>query len=313
MTLKIAIQMDDICKINFKSDSTFIMALEAQERNYELYYYQPSQLCMFNKDVYAYVSKAKFFNDPKCYYEFEDPEIINLKSMDIILMRQDPPFDMNYITACHMLENISDSTLIINNPKEVRNCPEKLFVCNFPNLMPPTLITQNINAIKNFREQYQDIVIKPLYAHGGKDVFRVKYDDENFLSIISSLQTTYNHPFVIQKFLPEIVNGDKRIILVDGVPAGAISRVPEIGQIKSNLIAGGTAKKCQLNDRDYEICNIIGPELSKRGLLLAGIDIIGEYVTEINVTSPTGLASINNLYQINITSIIWDKIIQKLS
>jgi glutathione synthase len=309
MSLKIALQMDAIEKINFSSDSTLLLGLEAQRRGYELFYYQPHQLYLLNGKAFANAYTIELYSDENNYYKLSEEKKINLEMMDVILMRQDPPFDMNYITACHILEKIAHKTIVINNPAEVRNCPEKLFICDFPDLMPPTIISKNYRAIKNFKDHYKDIVIKPLYAHGGRDVLRIN-DDNNFDQILENFSKIYDHPFIAQKFLPEIIEGDKRIILSRGHPIGAMKRVPQDGEIKSNLVAGGTAHPCKLTKRDIDICNIIGPELDKRGLLLAGIDIIGDYITEINVTSPTGLAAINKIDNICLESIIWDDIIK---
>lgn len=312
MTLNIAIQMDAVEHLRVASDSTLLLGLEAQKRGYRLYYYQPWQLMLKNGVVMAHIRPVTFYRDRQPHYSLGEEVLVELTSMDVVLMRNDPPFDMAYLTATYHLERIHPRTLVVNNPKEVRDAPEKLLVCNFPELMPPTLITQDIAALKAFRREYQDIILKPLYAHGGRDVFRVKADDANFTGIVDVLQKLYPCPMIAQQFLPEIAEGDKRIILVDGEPQGCLARIPADGEIRSNLVAGGSAIYTELTERDREICAAIGPELKQRGLLFAGIDVIGRYITEINVTSPTGLPSINRLSNACVEAVIWDAIEARL-
>lgn len=312
MTLSVALQMDAIEHLRVASDSTLLLGLEAQKRGHILYYYQPWQLMLKNGVVMANVRPVTLHREEDRYFSLGEERLIALSEMDVVLMRNDPPFDMAYITATYHLERIHPATLVVNNPREVRDAPEKLFVCDYPTLMPPTLVAQDKAALKAFRREYQDIILKPLYAHGGRDVFRVKYDDVNFTTLLDILEKTYSCPLIAQAFIPEITEGDKRIILVDGEPVGSLSRIPAEGNIRSNLVAGGSAIKSVLTERDLEICAAIGPELKRRGLLFAGIDVIGRYITEINVTSPTGIPSINRLDNICVESLIWDAIERKL-
>lgn len=312
MTLSVAIQMDAIEHLRVASDSTLLLGLEAQKRGFTLYYYQPKQLVLKNGMVMARVRPLTLYREAKQYFALGEEQLVALAEMDVVLMRNDPPFDMAYLTATYHLERIHPATLVINNPKEVRNAPEKLLVCDFPELMPPTVITQDHVELKAFRKEYKDIILKPLYAHGGRDVFRVKEDDVNFTGIIEVLEKLYPCPLIAQAFLPEIAEGDKRIILVEGEPAGALTRIPASGEVRSNLAAGGSAIKTTLTERDREICAAIGPELKRRGLLFAGIDVIGRYITEINVTSPTGIPSINRLSNGCVEVVIWDAIEAKL-
>jgi glutathione synthase len=312
MTIAVAIQMDAIDQINVHSDSTLILALEASRRGHRLYYYMPRHLSLKNGKVLARMRSLQVRGDKNDYYSLGEEELIELSTMDIVLMRQDPPFDMNYMTATYLLERIHPHTLVVNNPTEVRNCPEKLLVCNFPELMPPTLITQDKTELAHFRKEYQNIILKPLYAHGGRDVFHIKPEDNNFTALLEVFDKLYPCPMIAQAYLPEIAQGDKRIVLVDGVPKGALTRIPAEGQVRSNLVAGGSAHFTTLTPRDHEICDKIGPELKKRGLIFAGIDVIGNYITEINVTSPTGLASINRLTSSSLERDIWDVIEAKL-
>ena len=308
MTRSVAIQMDAIESIRVASDSTLPLAIEAAMRGYSLYYYHPRQMLLKNGVVMARVRPLQVRPDPKDYYTLGEEILMPLEQMDIILMRQDPPFDMNYLTATYLLERLHPKTLVVNNPAEVRNCPEKLLVSHFPELMPPTLITQDRTEITHFRAEYKDIILKPLYAHGGRDVFHIKPGDDNFIATLEVFEKLYPCPLIAQAYLPEIAQGDKRIVLVNGEPKGSIIRIPAEGQIRSNLVAGGSAHVSILTDRDKEICSIIGPELKKRGLIFAGIDVIGRYITEINVTSPTGLPSINRLSNACVERDIWDSI-----
>ena len=252
------------------------------------------------------MSKIELYDKKENYFKIVKKETLNLSDFDIILMRQDPPFDMSYITYTYLLEKISSNTLIVNNPIEVRNCPEKIFVLNFENLIPPTMITRNINVIKDFIRIHKDIIIKPIYGNGGSGIFKTFLNDENLNSLIEIFFSISNEPIILQKYLPEVKLGDKRIILIDGEPVGAINRVPQKDEIRSNLHVGGEARKTNLSERDKFICSTIGPELRKRDLFFVGIDVIGDYLTEINVTSPTGIREIENLNNINIAKLFWE-------
>lgn len=313
MSLKIAIQMDPIAAINIETDSTFVLALEAQKREYLLYYYVPSALALENGRVTARAQTLEVRREKGNHFTLGTPEIIDLKTdVDIVLMRQDPPFDMAYITATHILDHIADETLVVNDPNHVRNAPEKLLVTHFPDLAPPTLITSDRARIGAFYEEHRDIILKPLYGNGGAQVFHVAEGNDNFNALLEMFETFYREPVIAQKYLPESRKGDKRIILIDGKAEGAILRVPAKQEARANLHVGGTAQKTTLTPREEEICAEIGPELSRRGLLFVGIDVIGNYLTEINVTSPTGLQEINRLNGDCLEAKIWDAIERKL-
>jgi glutathione synthase len=305
--------MDHLSEVNFASDSTILLALEAKRRGYKLFYYHPSKLSLHNGQVVARGQALQVFDKAEKFYALGEEELLNLSEADIILIRQDPPFDMSYITATYFLEMLPPSVKIVNNPTYIRNSPEKIFVCNYPQLMTATLISRDQRKIEEFRKIHQNIIIKPLYGHGGNDVFYIAENDPNFTTITEIFQKFYNQHFIIQKFIPEVrLEGDKRIIMVDGTAIAAISRVPQQDSIKSNLIAGGQGYKTELSARDLEICQTIGPELKRRGILLAGVDIIGGFITEINVTSPTGLRTVNRLYDMAIERIVWDCILKLL-
>ena len=307
MSLKIAIQMDPVGTINVTTDSTFMLALEAKFRGHVLYHYLPSELYLEDGRLYAYANEIVEVNqDQNGPFRLSKPIQINLREMDIILMRQDPPFDMSYLTATYLLEHVSPEVLVLNDPVNVRNSPEKLLVTHFSGVAPPTLISANREQISNFRDKHKDIIIKPLYGNGGAEVFHLKPEDENLGSLLDMFFAKYREPIITQKYLPEIRNGDKRIILVDGEPVGGVMRVPVEGDSRANFHAGGGAQKTTLTDREREICSMIGPTLSKLGLLFVGIDVIGDYLTEINVTSPTGIQEINRLDSIHIEKILWD-------
>ena len=280
MKLNVAIQMDHVSTIDIDGDSTFVLGLEAERRGYTVWHYTP-------------------------------PELIDLGTLDVVLLRQDPPFDLAYISTTHFLERIQGKTLVVNDPAAVRNAPEKMFVNEFPQLMPPTMLTRELGEIKAFRAAHGDIVMKPLYGHGGGAVFRLTAEDLNFGSLYDMFSNTFREPWVIQKFLPEVKDGDKRIILVDGEFAGAVNRVPAVDDLRSNMVRGGTPKETELTPREREICRTIGPTLRERGLLLVGIDVIDGFLTEINVTSPTGIRAIKNLGGPDVAAIIWNKIEQK--
>ena len=306
MTLKVAIQMDPIQSINIDTDSTFMMALEAQRRGHELWHYHPRDLALRGNKLFARVSPVAVRRVRGDHFTLGASEIIDLSTMDLVLMRQDPPFDMAYITATHLLEHIHPKTLVVNDPAAVRNAPEKLFVTHFPDLMPPTVITSSKEEVLAARAEWKDIIVKPLFGNGGSGVFHVKPDDENLGALLETFTQLYREPVIVQKYLPEIRKGDKRIILIDGKPAGAVSRIPQEGEARANFHAGGSAGKTVLTRREHEICEAIGPTLRQQGLIFVGIDVIGDYLTEINVTSPTGIQEINKLDGSALESVLWD-------
>lgn len=311
MSLRLAVQMDPIQRINIKGDSTFALLLEAQKRGHTLSYYTPDRLALLNGQVFATVEGLTVRDQAGEHFELGEPKRVALKDFDVVLLRQDPPFDLAYVTTTHLLERIHPKTLVINDPVSVRNAPEKVFVTEFPDLMPPTLITRELAEIKAFRAEHDDIVMKPLYGHGGGAVFRITRDDLNFGSLYDMFAVTFREQWVVQKFLPNIRHGDKRIILVDGEFAGAVNRVPAADDLRSNMVRGGSPAATDLTPREAEICKRIGPALRERGLLFVGIDVIDGALTEINVTSPTGIRAIKNLGGPDIASLIWDKIEKK--
>jgi glutathione synthase len=311
MALNVAVQMDPIERINIRGDSTFALLLEAQARGHTLGYYTPDRLVMLQGEVSATVQPLSVRDEAGNHFTLGDGRPIPLTAFDVVLMRQDPPFDLAYITGTHLLERIHPRTLVINDPAAVRNAPEKMLVNEFPALMPPTLLTRDLAAIKAFRAEHGDIVMKPLYGHGGGAVFRLTREDLNFGSLYDMFTATFREPWVIQKFLPEVKDGDKRIILVDGEFAGAVNRVPAVDDLRSNMVRGGSPKETELTAREREICRTIGPKLRERGLLFVGIDVIGGWLTEINVTSPTGIRAIRNVGGPDIAALIWDKIEKK--
>src|SRR6187401_3823031 len=311
MSLKIAVQMDPIQRISIKGDSTFALLLEAQKRGYKLAYYTPDRLALLNGRVFAQIESLSVRDTAGDYFTLAEPRRAELTEFDVVLLRQDPPFDLNYITTTHLLERIHPKTLVVNDPAAVRNAPEKMFVTEFPDLMPPTLITRDLAEIKAFRAEHGDIVMKPLYGHGGGAVFRLTRDDLNFGSLYDMFAVTFREQWVVQAFLPAVRDGDKRIILVDGDYAGAVNRVPAADDLRSNMVRGGSPKDTELTPREREICKTIGPALRERGLLFVGIDVIAGWLTEINVTSPTGIRAIRNLGGPDVASLIWDKIEQK--
>jgi len=313
MTLTVAIQMDPIESVDINGDSTFVLGLEALKRGHKLYHYLPQDLTFKDGLVTAFARSLELRREEGDHFTLGEGRWIDLKTdIDVVLMRQDPPFDMAYITATHLLEHIHPETLVVNDPAEVRNAPEKLFITHFEGVMPPTLIASNQDQIKAFREEHQDIIVKPLFGNGGAGVFHIKPGDENLNSLLEMFTELYREPIMIQKYLPDVRGGDKRIILVDGKPAGAVNRVPQEGEARSNLHVGGTAVKTELTQREQEICDIIGPTLKAKGLIFVGIDVIGDYLTEINVTSPTGLQEINRFNNACLESVIWDAIEAKL-
>ncbi len=308
MSLKVAVQMDPIERINVRGDSTFALLLEAQRRGHAMSYYTTDKLAQIGSQVFATVRPLSVRDQAGDHFTLGDAARVELSSFDVILLRQDPPFDLAYITTTHLLERVQPGTLVINDPAHVRNAPEKIFVMEFPELMPPTLITRDLAEIKAFRAEHGDIVMKPLYGHGGGAVFRLTRDDLNFGSLYDMFTVTFREQWMVQKFLPEVKDGDKRIILVDGEFAGAVNRVPAADDLRSNMVRGGAAQATELTPREREICTRLGPALRERGLLFVGIDVIGGYLTEINVTSPTGIRAVKNLGGPDIAAKIWDKI-----
>ncbi len=308
MSLHVAIQMDRIENVDINADSTFVLALEAQKRGHNLSYYLPSDLSFREGRVVARALSLQVRRTAGDHFSAGEPQELNLRDVDVVLMRQDPPFDMAYITATHLLEHVTDSTLVVNDPVEVRNAPEKLFVTHFPDLMPETVITSDPDEVADFRERHQDIIVKPLYGNGGAGVFHIRPEDENLNSLVEMFSEMYREPMIVQRYLPEVRDGDKRIILVDGEPAGGVSRIPQEGEARSNFHAGGLARAAELTPREHEICAAIGPTLKEKGLVFVGIDVIGDFLTEINVTSPTGIQEIDRLSGTDISSLIWDAI-----
>lgn len=313
MSLAVAIQMDPIENIDINADSTFALAVEAQARGHRLWHYLPMHLSFRDGRVNAKARPLAVRRQTGNHFTLGDWQDLDLATVDVVLMRQDPPFDMAYITATHILDHIHPDTLVVNNPTEVRNAPEKLFVTHFEGLMPPTLISSDVGLIKEFRAEYRDIIVKPLFGNGGAGVFHIKPDDENLGALVELFTQYSREPLIVQKYLPEVRRGDKRIILIDGEPAGAINRVPAAGEARSNMHVGGRPEKAELTDRDREICAAIGPELRRRGLIFVGIDIIGDYLTEINVTSPTGIQEIGRFDGVSLEAWIWDAIEAKLA
>jgi glutathione synthase len=311
MALNVAVQMDPIERINIRGDSTFALLLEAQRRGHPLFYYTPDRMALRDAHVFAGVQPLTVRDTIGDHFTLGESKRVDLSAFDVILMRQDPPFDLAYVTATHLLERIHPATLVVNDPAHVRNAPEKVFVTEFPDLMPPTLVTRDLGEIKSFRAEHGDIVMKPLYGKGGEAVFRVAPEDLNFGSLYDLFTTTFREPWVVQKFLPAVKDGDKRIILVDGEFGGAVNRVPAPDDLRSNMVRGGTPKETELTAREREICRRLGPALRDRGLLFTGIDVIDGFLTEINVTSPTGIRAIKSLGGPDLAALIWDKIEDK--
>jgi glutathione synthase len=308
MKLKVAIQMDHVSTIDIDGDSTFVLGLEAERRGYEVWHYTPPELIFRDRKVMARAQPMKLRREKGNHFTLGAAETIDLSTLDVVLLRQDPPFDMSYITTTHLLEHIHPKTLVVNDPASVRNAPEKLFVTHFDNVMPPTLITADAGALRDFRDEHKDIILKPLYGNGGAGVFRVRPDDENFASLLEMFSQRSREPLIAQRYLPEVRQGDKRIILIDGKAVGVINRVPAQGEARSNMHVGGKAVKAELTKRDREICDTIGPELARLGMIFVGIDVIGDWLTEINVTSPTGLQQINRYDDVSLEAQIWDRI-----
>ncbi len=313
MTLTVAIQMDPIEKIDIGGDSSFALALEAQARGHGLLYYGPRDLSYGEGKVTARVRPLNVRAVKGDHFALGEAFVYDLSAADVVLMRQDPPFDMAYISATHILERIHPKTLVVNNPREVRNAPEKLFVTEFADFIPPTLITSDPREVRDFRDRHKEIIIKPLYGNGGTGVFRIGPGDENLGSLLEMFTQFYREPVIVQRYLPEVRKGDKRIILVDGEFAGAINRVPAAGESRSNMHVGGRPEKTELTARERDICAAIGPELKRRGLIFTGIDVIGDYMTEINVTSPTGVQEVKRFGGADIAKLVWDSIQAKVS
>ncbi|AZQ66211.1 glutathione synthase [Silicimonas algicola] len=311
--MKVAIQMDPIGSINIDADSTFRLAEEAQSRGADLFYYHPDKLAWNEGRVTARGWPLTVRREKGNHFTLGQDATVDLATFDVVWLRQDPPFDMGYITTTHILERIGGRTLVVNDPFWVRNFPEKLLVLQFPDLTPPTMIARDLDAIRAFRKAHGDIILKPLYGNGGAGVFRMTPDDRNLVSLHELFASMTREPLIAQKFIPDVSNGDKRIILVDGEPIGAINRVPPEGETRSNLHVGGTAVKVGLTARDQEICAEIGPLLREKGQVFVGIDVIGDYLTEINVTSPTGLQELERFDGINAAGAIWDAIDARLA
>jgi len=308
MGLKVGIQMDHVSSIHIKGDSTFAMGLEAQNRGHTLFHYEPNRLQLRNGKVRAQIEEMTLKDVEGQHYTLGPKIDTDLSELDVILLRQDPPFDMAYITFTHILERIHPKTLVVNDPASVRNAPEKILVTEFADLMPDTLITRDYQAIADFRKEIGDIIIKPLYGNGGAGVFLLSKDDKNFTSLLEMFDQNFREPLIAQAYLPDVRKGDKRIILVDGEPVGAINRVPAETDARSNMHVGGRAEHSELTEREHEICERIKPALQKHDFIFVGIDVIGDYMTEINVTSPTGIREVKAFAGVDIAALIWDAI-----
>jgi glutathione synthase len=307
--LKIAVQMDPIASINPAGDSTFAMMLEAQARGHEVHYYVPGTLALRDNVVSANLAPVTVFDKPRGeHFALGDFARADLSTYDVVLMRQDPPFDMNYITISHILERLHPKTFVVNPPSAVRNAPEKILVTEFPELMPPTLVTRDRAQIHAFRREHGNIILKPLYGNGGAGVFHLQDADRNLASLLEMFAQMFREPFIVQRYLKDVRKGDKRIILIDGEPVGAINRVPAEHDSRSNMHVGGRAEKTDLTAREREICERIGPSLKARGFLLVGIDVIGDFMTEINVTSPTGVREVKRFGGADIAALFWDAV-----
>jgi glutathione synthase len=313
MSLAVAIQMDPIESVDIDADSTFVLALEAQARQHALFHYLPEALVFRQNHLYARARPLQVRREKGNHFSLGKEELLDLATMDVILMRQDPPFDMSYITATHLLEHVHPQTLVVNDPSEVRNAPEKLFVTHFSEFMPATMITCSRDDILAFRRDYKDIIVKPLFGNGGAGVFHVKPEDENLNSLLEMFAEFYREPLIIQQYIPAIREGDKRIILIDGKPAGGLLRVPPPGEARANMHVGAVPLKTKLTSRERDICDSLGSILSEKGLLFVGIDVIGGYVTEINVTSPTGIQEINRFDDVSLESQLWNAIEERRS
>ncbi|MBE2993337.1 glutathione synthase [Sphingomonas sp. CFBP 13603] len=315
MSLTVAVQMDPLDSINIAGDSTFALMLSAQDRGHTLFHYSAEDLNYRDGRVWAKAHPVTVQRVVGDHFSVGEPVNLDLgDEADVVLMRQDPPFDLGYITATHLLERIADKTLVVNDPAQVRNAPEKVFVLDYPQFMPPTLVTRSLDEARKFLAEHGAIVIKPLHGNGGKAIFKVESDGANLSALMEVFNMTWREPHMVQAFLPDVAKGDKRIVLIDGEVAGAINRLPGEGEIRSNLAVGGSAEKSVLTDKEREICAVLGPELKKRGLLFVGIDVIGgTWLTEINVTSPTGIVAISNFDGTDVAGMIWDAIEAKVA
>lgn len=308
MALQVAVQMDPIDKIDIAGDSTFALLLEARARGHEVFYYLPAALSQWGDDVLARGHMLDLRDKPGDHFTLGAEQKVDLRKMDVVLLRQDPPFDMSYISTTHLLERIHPETLVVNDPGSVRNAPEKIFVTRFREFMPATLITRDPAQVRAFREKHKDIIVKPLYGNGGAAVFRIAQGDQNLGSLLEMFETMFREPYIVQQYLPAVRDGDKRIILVDGEIAGAINRVPPEGDNRSNMHVGGMPERSELTPREREICEVLKPHLKAQGLIFVGIDVIGDLLTEINVTSPTGIREVKRFGGADIASLIWDAI-----
>ena len=308
MPLNVALQMDPIDSINITGDSSFVLGLEAERRGHQLWHYLPTDLALDRGRLFATARRLSLRRVKGDHFTLGTPERLDLSTLDVVLLRQDPPFDMGYITTTHLLDHIHPKTLVVNDPTSVRNAPEKLLVTRFPDLMPPTLITRRWDEIRAFRTEYKDIIVKPLFGNGGAGVFHIKPDDENLTALLEMFSSQNREPLMIQRYEPAVRAGDKRIILVDGEPKGAILRVPAAGEARANMHVGGVPVKTTLTPREREICTRIGPLLRAQGLIFVGIDVIGDWLTEINVTSPTGLQEVATLDGVHLEQALWDVI-----
>ncbi|WP_185983937.1 glutathione synthase [Aureimonas mangrovi] len=308
MALKVAVQMDHVSSITIKGDSTFALCLEAERRGHELFHYTPDRLTFRDGVVSARVEAMNLREEQGKHFTLGEPARVDLSTMDVVLLRQDPPFDMNYITSTHLLERIHPKTLVVNDPAWVRNMPEKIFVTEFTDLMPETLITKDPAEVAAFRAEHGEIVMKPLYGNGGAGVFHLTREDRNLTSFMETFALLFREPFIVQRYLKDVRKGDKRIILIDGEPVGAINRVPAETDARSNMHVGGRAEATELTAREREICERIGPALKERGQIFVGIDVIGDYLTEINVTSPTGIREVKRFGGADIAALFWDAV-----
>ncbi|MDN5929316.1 MAG: glutathione synthase [Hyphomicrobiales bacterium] len=311
MPLSVAIQMDHVSTIHIAGDTSFALALEAQRRGHKLYHYTPDRLSMLGGRVFARLETLSVVDKAEKHYSLGEPVRTDLSEMDVVLLRQDPPFDMNYITTTHMLERIHPATLVVNDPAWVRNSPEKIFVTEFPDLMPETLITKDPLEVAAFRREHGDIIVKPLYGNGGAGVFHLLEADRNLASLLEMFGQMFREAYIVQRYLKEVRAGDKRIMLIDGEPVGAVNRVPAEHDSRSNMHVGGRAEPIGMTEREREICARIGPALKERGFLLVGIDVIGDYLTEINVTSPTGIREVKRFGGTDIAALFWDAVEEK--
>ena len=313
MKLRIAVQMDHVSTVSIAGDTTFALSLEAQRRGHELWHYTPDKLSMLNGRIVARAEPMQVRDVKGDHFALAPAERVDLAAMDVVLLRQDPPFDMNYITTTHLLERIHPKTLVVNDPAWVRNSPEKIFVTEFPDLMPETLITKDVREVDAFRREFGDIIVKPLYGNGGAGIFMLQEGDRNLASLLEMFEQMFREPFIVQRYLKDVRKGDKRIILIDGEPVGAINRVPAEHDSRSNMHVGGRAEPTELTTREREICARIGPSLKARGFILVGIDVIGDYMTEINVTSPTGIREVQRFGGADIAALFWDAVEAKRS